>query len=110
MLVVYMTKKEIHYYDSMNGNGMRYMENMKKWLVDEYKDKKNGIYDVSEWSLINCENIPQQRNGVDCGMFSTIIADFLSDNLPLNYGQEDMIFFRKKVAASILRGKLDYPI
>ena len=108
---MYVTRREIHYYDSMNGGGKKFLEGTKKWLVDEYKDKKNGIYDVSNWVLKDREeNIPQQANGVDCGMFTTICADFLSDDLPLNYTQTDMAFFRRKVTSSILRGSLDYPI
>ena len=95
----------------MNGNGKRFLEGAKKWLIDEYKDKKNGIYDVSNWLLVDKEkNIPQQANGVDCGMFTTICADFLSDDLPLKYGQTDMPFFRRRVTASVLNGSLNYPV
>ena len=111
LLVVFVARKEIHYYDSMNGDGKKFLNGMKKWLVDEFKDKKQGEYDVSNWNTYDRENnIPQQKNGVDCGMFSTICADFLSENLPLDYGQSDMPFFRKRVAASILNGTLNYPI
>jgi sentrin-specific protease 1 len=80
--------------------------------VDEARDKK-GIanYDVSDWKLIDREpNVPQQMNGVDCGAFTVMCADFISDNLPLDYEQEDMLFFRRKITADILRGSLRYTI
>jgi sentrin-specific protease 1 len=109
--VIFMAKKEIHYYDSMSGSGAKYLEGMKKWLQDEYRDKKKEDLNVENWILKDKEkNVPQQRNGVDCGMFSIICADFLSDDLPLAYEQKDMPTFREKVAAAVLAGKLDYPL
>lgn len=110
LLVIYVQIKRIHYYDSMSGSGKRYLEAAKRWIVDEAKDKK-GIndYDVSDWVLVDREpNVPQQMNGVDCGVFTTVCADFVSDNLPLDYEQDHMPFFRRKIAADILRGSLRY--
>ncbi len=53
--------------------------------------------------------LPQQRNGVDCGMFTIMYADFLSDDLDLRgFGQEDIPTYRRKTVAAILRGCLDY--
>lgn len=106
-----MTKKEIRYYDSMSGSGRKYLEGMKQWLMDESMDKKKVPLCMQDWVLIDGEkNIPQQKNCVDCGMFSIIGADFLSDDLSLQYGQKDMPFFRNKVAAAIIGGSLSYPI
>lgn len=47
MMVVYMQRKEIHYYDSMSGSGKRYLDALKRWLVDEAMDKKKQALDVS---------------------------------------------------------------
>lgn len=52
--------------------------------------------------------VPQQRNGVDCGVFTIICADFTSDNLNLSYNQSNIPLFRKKIIMSILRGSLNY--
>ena len=38
--------------------------------------------------------MPQQCNGVDCGVFTTMCADFISDDLPLNYHQSEMSHYR----------------
>ena len=111
LLVIFMAKKEIHYYDSMSGDGKKYLEGMKKWLIDEYLDKKKGEFNIENWILIDREkHVPQQQNGVDCGMFSIVCADFLSDDLPLDYAQQDMPFFRKKIAAAVINGSLDYEL
>lgn len=109
MAVVYMAKQEIHYYDSMSGGGRRYLESIRRWLEDESRDKKKKEYDTSHWKLIDRENhVPQQQNGVDCGMFSIICADFLSDDLPLDYEQSEMRTNRYRVATAIMKGKLGY--
>eukprot|EP01034_Spumella_vulgaris_P031276 gene31276-38643_t len=111
MAVAFVQRREIHYYDSMNGSGDRYLPHIMQWLVDEAKDKKKGsiVIDPLEWKQISMrEDTPQQRNGVDCGVFSTICADFLSDDLPLLYAQEDMGEYRIKIGAAIMRGVITY--
>jgi sentrin-specific protease 1 len=112
LLVMYIQLKEIHYYDSMSGRGKMYLKAALQWLVDEAREKK-GIsnYDISQWMCVDREpHVPQQMNGVDCGVFTTICADFVSDNLPLDYDQQHMPFFRRKITADILRGSLRYTI
>jgi sentrin-specific protease 1 len=109
MAVVYVQKKEIHYYDSMSGSGKRYLDAMLMWLVDEAREKKGQQLDKSQWKLIDREQaVPQQQNGYDGGVFSIMCADYVSDNLPLSYVQEDMQNNRIKIAAAIRRGHLIY--
>ena len=62
----------------MSGGGPNYLEAIQRWVVDEARAKK-GIpdYDVSDFKLVDREkHVPQQTNGVDCGVFTTICADF----------------------------------
>jgi sentrin-specific protease 1 len=111
MAVAFVQKKEIHYFDSMSGSGKRFLPHILQWFVDEAKDKKKGsiVVNPEEWKLIDQEDdVPQQRNGVDCGVFSTICADFLSDDLPLKYSQEEMGDYRQKIGAAIVRGVISY--
>jgi len=109
LAVVDITQKEIHYYDSMSGGGTKYLDAILKWLADEAKEKKKMMLNTSEWSLFEREeHVPQQMNGYDCGVFSIVLADFLSDRLPLRYSQDDMAEFRNKIAAAIRRGSLLY--
>jgi Ulp1 family protease len=109
--VVYVQKKEIAYYDSMSGNGRQYLRALLRWLQDEAKEKKGITLDVSDWTLIDShdgEDVPQQHNKFDCGAFTTICADYISDDLPLVYSQEEMPSIRAKIGAAILRGVIDY--
>lgn len=103
--------KQIHYYDSKNGKGSIYMNAMMQWLKDESSDKK--YYDIieSEWEKISeHKTIHQQSNNVDCGIFVIVCSDFLFDDLPLLYKEEQMNEFRIKIGTDMLRGYLTYPL
>jgi sentrin-specific protease 1 len=65
MLIMYMQKREIHYYDSMSGNGHFYLNGVLKYLEDEHQNKKGTPFDKTGWRLIDREAyVPQQNNGV----------------------------------------------
>jgi len=116
MIVVFMQLKEIHYYDSMSKPNVieRYLQHILHWLQDESIEKHNNEYniDINEWQLFALEAIyPQQTmHPFDCGIFSILCADFVSDNIPLNdsYSQAEIPQYRQKICASILRGELNY--
>ena len=78
-----------------------------RWLIDEMKMKQKMDLDHNSWTYIqNRSFIPQQENTIDCGIFVMMYADFLADDLPLDFTQKDIITYRKKIAASILRKKI----
>lgn len=70
--------------------------------------KKSQELNISEWTVITQEaGVPQQgSNGNECGVFTMMCADFLSDNLPMTYSLQEIDYFRLKIAADILRGNL----
>lgn len=94
----------------MNGSGEKYLKGLMKWVVDE--SFINGtIVDREGWFLFSKEpHVPQQLNSCDCGMFVTVCADFISDDLPLSYDQGQMSHYRQKVGTDIIRGSLLYPM
>ena len=109
LAVVYPQEKRIEYFDSMRGKGKFYMDGLLQWIKDEAATKEHPI-NIEEWTTYSrSDEIPQQGNGFDCGMFAIIAADFLLDNLPLQYSQQNMEFFRMKIIVHILNGTLDYP-
>lgn len=103
--------KRIEYFDSISGSDkqlMKYSAVVKRWISDEAKHKYNmENYDLSDWVQV-APPAPQQRNGVDCGVFVTMFAHYLVDDLPLDFTQDDIPFFRRKLAADILRGYVVY--
>jgi len=116
---VYIPVKEIHYFDTYIEVGNEgeceytdksdyYMGGLIMWIIDEGK-RRGEIQTEEGWSLINrSHDIPQQGNHHDCGVFTIVCADFLTDNLLLEYSQNDMPFWRKKIGIDILRGQLRY--
>ena len=87
---------------------IRFQEALKKWLGHEATDKKKSL-NSKEWkNLQPRDDTPQQETVFYCGAFLTMFCDFLSDDLPLNFTQEDIPFFRRKIGTDILRGRLAY--
>ncbi len=107
MSVVHVQAKKIRYYDSMGGKGTTYLCALKQWLGDEHRTKLGCGWNDASWEMIPTTNdVPQQKNGNDCGVFSITVASFLSENLPLHFGQDDMDALRMKYAWEILNSKL----
>ena len=85
-----------------------------RYLPEEAEHKKRIVLDMSNWTVTagtqKIRGLPQQSNGVDCGMFATLFADFLSDDLPLAFSQSEILEYRTRFGAAILRGHLNYDI
>ena len=86
----------------------KYLKGLLQWVCHESLIKGQIAISIDDWGLIY-KDVPQQSNGVDCGVFVLVCADFLSDDLPLDYSQEEMEHYRQKIATDILRGSLLYP-
>ncbi|EGZ17649.1 Hypothetical protein PHYSODRAFT_498310 [Phytophthora sojae] len=81
MAVIFMTEKRIQYYDSMHGSGAACLKVLFRYLHDESEHKKKQKFDEEGWELVTCTpDTPQQNNGSDCGVFSCMFADYLSQN------------------------------
>jgi sentrin-specific protease 1 len=114
MIVAYMQQKKIIYYDSLRSNNEiinkkdEYFINNTNAILRYFVDQTNNKVDPSDWTVIFDNNSPRQGNGHDCGVFTILVADYLSDDLPLTFTQEQIPFFRQKITSTILRGSLDY--
>jgi [histone H4]-lysine20 N-methyltransferase SETD8 len=49
---------------------------------------------------------PQQNNNFDCGIFVILACLFISHGLPLSYKQEEIRYFRNRLAIEVLGGSL----
>uniref|UniRef100_K3WMB9 Ubiquitin-like protease family profile domain-containing protein n=1 Tax=Globisporangium ultimum (strain ATCC 200006 / CBS 805.95 / DAOM BR144) TaxID=431595 RepID=K3WMB9_GLOUD len=106
MAVIFMSEKRIQYYDSMNGSGSTCLNVLMKYLHDEMENKKHQKFSDEGWKLVptDLDSTPQQQNGSDCGVFSCMFADFLSQNKPLSFSQKDMEFHRSRMVLRIVEG------
>jgi sentrin-specific protease 1 len=105
-VVAFMQEKRIQYYDAMQGDGMAYLKVLFQYLQDEHLDKKKkALPNAHQWTLVRCTaDTPRQQNGFDCGVFTCMYADFLSQNCPLIFDQSHMPQCREHIALSIMAG------
>jgi sentrin-specific protease 1 len=126
LLVADISKKEVRLYDSFGRvpepgasekrmarakndekSRLRMMEVVSRYITDEFRVRKTGSSDRSQWRHVDMsQTCPQQTNGVDCGVFMLMHADFISNNCAPTFSQGNMSFFRTKIATDFLRGNL----
>uniref|UniRef100_A0A8B9V5X1 Ubiquitin-like protease family profile domain-containing protein n=1 Tax=Anas zonorhyncha TaxID=75864 RepID=A0A8B9V5X1_9AVES len=76
------------------------------WCLAVVDFRKKTITYYDSMGGINSEEIPQQMNGSDCGMFACKYADCITKDKPINFTQQHMPYFRKRMAWEILHRKL----
>jgi sentrin-specific protease 1 len=107
MMGVNVPNKCITYYDSMGGRNWRVLETMRSFLVSEARERGTADpEDVQSWKLVCCADTPQQQNGSDCGVFACVIAEHLARRAPLAFTQEQMPYFRRRIAGEIIFARL----
>ncbi|XP_027144158.1 sentrin-specific protease 1 isoform X1 [Larimichthys crocea] len=106
--VVDFRKKAILYFDSMGGNNDEACRILFDYLQQESKDKKGKELDTSGWTLHSKKRneIPQQMNGSDCGMFTCKYADYITKDKPITFTQKHMPYFRRRMVWEIVNHKL----
>ena len=76
-------------------------------IKNSYKtltDKKGGTIDLQLWRLVPCSDAKCfiQGNGYDCGVFTIMKTNFLSENLDiLSFNQSHIPTFRQKICLYI---------
>uniref|UniRef100_M4D8E8 Ubiquitin-like protease family profile domain-containing protein n=1 Tax=Brassica campestris TaxID=3711 RepID=M4D8E8_BRACM len=103
LAVINIRDRKFLYLDSLNGVDSKILNALAKYLGDEAKEKSGKDIDVSSWDMEFVEDLPQQQNGYDCGMFMLKYIDFFSRGLGLYFSQEHMPYFRLRTAKEILR-------
>ncbi|XP_045786861.1 ubiquitin-like-specific protease ESD4 [Trifolium pratense] len=107
LAVINKKEKKLQYLDSLKGIDTQVLGVLARYFVDEVKDKTGEDIDISCWEKEFVEDLPEQKNGYDCGMYMVKYTDFYSRNLRLCFNQSHMPYFRLKTAKEILRLKAD---
>jgi Ulp1 family protease len=97
----------------MGSTTKKYIKALMKYLSDEAIDKNKERINNDDWNLVTCDiaTTPQQFNGFDCGVFITMFADFILEDIPIiNFNQSDIPMFRDKICLHITKGELSYSI
>lgn len=107
LAVINKKDEKFQYLDSLGGKDTQVLRVLARYFVDEVKDKSGKDIDVSSWKQEFVEDLPEQENGFDCGVFMIKYADFYSRGLGLCFSQEHMPYFRQRTAKEILRLRAD---
>ncbi|XP_073519293.1 sentrin-specific protease 1 isoform X2 [Phyllobates terribilis] len=108
LAVVDFRKKTVTYYDSMGGLNNEACRILLQYLKQESQDKKGISFDTNGWNLSSktSDEIPQQMNGSDCGMFACKYADYITKDKAITFAQNHMPYFRKRMVYEIIHQKL----
>nr|GMD76614.1 ubiquitin-like-specific protease ESD4 [Ipomoea batatas] len=107
LAVINKKDEKFQYLDSLRGRDSKVLKVLARYYADEVKDKSGEVIDVSSWEQEFVEDLPEQENGFDCGVFMIKYADFYSRNIGLCFNQEHMQYFRLRTAKEILRLKAE---
>ncbi|KAG8857660.1 Smt3-specific protease [Tulasnella sp. 330] len=102
-------KKRIEFYDSLGLSRPIVFERLRNYMDMEHMDKKKTPFDFSGWVDFYTEEMPQQENGYDCGMFVCMVMEALSRGEEVDefvFDQKNMPYLRQRVAWEIGREKL----
>mmetsp|Transcript_8210 Transcript_8210/g.13317 ORF Transcript_8210/g.13317 Transcript_8210/m.13317 type:complete len:180 (-) Transcript_8210:516-1055(-) len=95
-------EKRFEYYDSMGGRRPEILAALRRYVIDEAKDKLGKTMSVDEWEDYSPRSIPQQEDGSSCGVFSCKFADYASTDSPFSFSQRNIANFRMQMAFEIL--------
>ena len=98
-------KKVVQYLDSLQvsrkfSSAPRLI---KAFMEKRHRDKGEN----AQYRIRIREDIPQQRNGVDCGVFVCEYAERITRKATMDFRQEDMEEARKSMTKELLEGSIN---
>lgn len=104
LIVISMKNRTIKYYDSLGGKSQLFMEIIVSFLTDLHAERKVD-FDKNKWGKIFVEDIPQQDNFIDCGVYVCLYAYFITKNYPIIF-KNNISHYRIKIAQMLIeRGR-----
>ncbi|XP_063772431.1 sentrin-specific protease 5 [Pseudophryne corroboree] len=96
LITVNIPNKIIYFYDSQGIHFKFCVENIRKYLITEAKEKNQEEF-LQGWQSAVNKCIPQQKNDSDCGVFMLQYCKCLALEQPFQFSQEDMPRVRKRI-------------
>ncbi len=111
LVAVYIKKRCIYSFDSLNWEGSTCLMNVLKWLFQHNLDVHNGQrLEVEKWRLYDHAIIDSpQVGGIDCGVYCLMFMDCLCHGVCLNWIRQDeqsLMLFRQYVLRCLIGGVL----
>eukprot|EP00939_MAST-03C_sp_MAST-3C-sp1_P002489 g2489.t1 len=105
--VIDIQRKQFLYYDSLDedcANGPAVYRTLRRYWIDEAKDKRNETdANLHDWKDVRTQNVPQQQNFIDCGVFAMKFAECACGDIPVaTFDQADIPTVRAEVLLRVL--------
>ena len=120
LAVIHVRSRHLDYFDSLGNESSQHAEESSKrlhhlaWYFDHQLKRDHPDLVISNckqlsldsWPKTDRADIPRQKNGFDCGVFTLMYADYTSRNRSFDFTQADMHSIRRKIALQICAGEL----
>lgn len=106
MAVIDMVEQKIEFYDSLYDGNTAVLPALRTYIENESQDKKKTKFDFAGWTIRQMEDIPRQKNGSDCGVFSCQFGEWASRRTTPRFTQKNMPYYRKRMVYEIVSKKL----
>ncbi|KAF1615073.1 Sentrin-specific protease 5, partial [Eudyptes chrysolophus] len=105
LITVNIPNRIISFYDSQGIHFKFCVENIRKYLLTEAKEKNRPDF-LQGWQTAVTKCIPQQKNDSDCGVFVLQYCKCLALDQPFQFSQEDMPRVRKRIYKELCERQL----
>jgi len=104
--LIHPESKTVYAYDGFHNSYRRYYSFILNWLeVEASKEGCTFDFNRDEWTFKDALG-PRQINGYDCGMYMLKGIEYVCDNLPLTYSQDQMPYLRMDMMIDMEKGRL----
>ena len=107
--VIDLRARQIQVFDSLGWNNSESVQVLARWLRNESCDKKQVEFSLEGWQWLQ-PKCPQQRNSVDCGVFTCCFAECVSLDLDFDFSQQHIARLRTLISIQLLDKFLDWPM
>ncbi|XP_069474723.1 sentrin-specific protease 5 [Ambystoma mexicanum] len=105
LITVNLPDRIISFYDSQGIHFKFCVENIRKYLTTEAREKNNPEF-LQGWQTAVTQCIPQQKNDSDCGVFVLQYCKCLALEQPFQFSQDDMPRVRKRIYKELCECRL----
>ncbi len=104
IIIVDNRDRTINHYDSQHGFYPECVDAVRDLIQGEHLDTRKTY--APHYTTVRREDVPKQVGPYDCGVFACMYAEFETRGAPITFTQDDMEYFRRKMAFEILSDKL----
>jgi len=109
LVVVNFIDKRIEYFDSLQGDGSEYVNDVRRWLMDHHFYTKKREWDTESWtyhSWKKSDGAPVQEDAWNCGIYALQTANYYAQDGKLDFNTSHMPKFRDMMLVEMFNGEM----